>query len=202
MSEQRHSLHESFFASGAMVLAVICALLGIATHLSNVGDPDPWFATAISFGVATAALVVDEKRLVYFPPDNVWEQRLERALIAFAVAVAVAGLVIGLVQDPDTNPLADVGVTLTLVSLAAALESNRQAVAGGRQVPFREQADVVSARTCAGLGVLLGAVGVGTSYARLEHSEAWLFASVVFAVLAVGFALDEHLELLHRRRDA
>ena len=195
MASQRHALKESALASGVALLSVVCAIAGIALHVSELADPDPWFATAISLGIAAGALSVDEKRLVKFQPDTGLERRLARTVIAVALIAAVVGLAIGLINDPDTNPIADVAVTLALISLAVAIESHRLARSGGPQLPFKDRADLLSARSSAGLALLLGIAGVATCYAQLPHSEAWLFASVVFGVIAVAFALDEHLEL-------
>jgi hypothetical protein len=201
-SKARHHLRESAVGSGVVLLAVASALIGMAAHVTSVTDPDPWFATAISLGIVAAAVAVDEKRMVHSSPETRIERLTARWVIAAALAITGAGLAVGLVQDPDTNPWADVGVTVALIALAAALESHRLATKGWRQVPFHQKADIISGRSAALAAFLLATVGVAASYLHADQAEAWLFASVVFGVLAVAFVLDEQLELIHEAGDS
>lgn len=182
-----------------LAVAVACAAVGVAAHLTAFSQPDSWFLTGATLGTLAATLAVDRQRFTNLPVAHPAERWLARWLVLAALALAAVGLAAGLADNVNRNLWSVLGVVVAFCSLTVAVDAHRISLARTLLTGHRVRGDL-SVVICAGLAAGTGLFGTLSGLAGYRHAEAWLFAGVVLAIVAVALALGEQFGSLHHVR--
>jgi len=186
-------LTESAVGLALVVAALVCAAVGMASNIAGFLNPETWFLTGLVFGILAIAVSVDEQRLTNFAVLHPAEEWLARSIMIVAFACCLAGFILGLF-DADSRDLWSVmAVILALIAVGVTIDAHRVALARGSHIETRAREDALAGVICAAIAFGLGVFG-------LAHAEAWLFAGVVFGIVAAAFMFDEQAHVLHRAR--
>src|SRR5436190_5532509 len=123
------------------VLAVLLAAAGIIDNIVGFSNPETLFLTALVAGILAVALAIDEARLSTHhaeQPLEVWFSRI--TMIAAGILGAV-GFVLGLLDSDVRNAWSAFAVILAIVSVGAAVDLSRLALARGRRLRIRANWD-------------------------------------------------------------
>ncbi|HLG72048.1 MAG TPA: hypothetical protein VK009_16640 [Chloroflexota bacterium] len=197
-------LTESTVGLGLVILAGACAAVGIADNMADFSEPESWLLTGLVFGILAIAVAIDEQRLSRLPVHHPAEEWLARSVIVLSILCALTGWVYGvLVDGEDVRDLWSVmGVILALLAVSVTIDAHRVAVARHTLLEVRHDRDAIGGVIAAALAFGLGIFGLFTGIFGLPHAQAWLFAGVVFAVIAAAFMFDEQVHVAHRARRA
>ncbi len=193
-------LSESRAGLALVVLSLLCAAVGVAANVAGFSVDETWFLTAVLLGVLALATAVDEQRLANMPMLHPVEAWLARGVMALALVCGAIGFILGLIEDDNRNLWSLMAIIVGLLAVSFAMDAHRVAVARHSLLELRHNRDALAGVIAAAVGFGLGVFGLSTGLYGLPHSEAWLFAGVVFALISAAFMFDEHVHVVHKAR--
>src|SRR5579884_4194071 len=180
--------------AGVVLLAAtfIFGIAGLVADLIGQSDPPTLFGGAFVSGIVAIALTQDEHLRVKSKRRHPSAALFGRVLLALGLVVEVVALVIGLQDSPYRNLWFFLAIILALDGLAAVLDTHRLAIMHQGTAEINHLTDAVLGIVAAAVGLGFGVAGFVVGLFDNPHAPAWLYAGVVFALLANAILFDEH----------
>ncbi len=193
-------LTESAAGLGLVLMALACAAIGLADDVVGFSNPETWLLSGLVLGILAIAVAIDEQRLSNMPVVHPAEHWVARAVMLVALGVALIGFVLGMLDSEVRNLWSVLAVILALISVAVTIDAHRVVIARGSQLELSQQRDALAGVLCAAVAFGFGLFGLLTGLFGLPHSDAWLSAGVVVAVVSTAFMFDEQVHVVHKSR--
>lgn len=185
-------LTESVIGVILLLVTLLLGVAGLVADLLDQSDPPTLFGGALVFGIAAIAVAQDEHHRTGGQTGHWSEALFGRVLVALAVVLEIIALITGLAGSDNRNLWLVLAIIVALDGLAVLVDTRRLVVARGSSIETRTTTDALPGAIAGALGLGLGIVGVLAGLTGSTHAPAWLYAGVIFALLANAFMFDEH----------